>query len=209
MDAARFLLGPRAFVALGLLVATGLLVSILIQNTTRPKMVQLQQEADTKRLESVLGGIPYDNNLLNEIITVRDPELLGINDDVSVHLAKQNGVVLAVVFPVVAKGGYKGNIELLIGISRDGRVLDVIVEEHRETQGLGDGVDQRVSDWIHQFRGSSLRNPAQRGWQVKHDGGTFDQITGATVSPRAVVKGVRNALLMFENEKQTLLQTNP
>ncbi len=105
----------------------------------------------------------------------------------------------------VAPDGYAGSIRLLVGIGADGRLLGVRVVAHRETPGLGDAIDERKSTWIDGFKGRSLGDPALERWHVKKDGGDFDQFTGATVTPRAVVGAVLDALLYFEANRATLL----
>ena len=65
---------------------------------------------------------------------------------------------------------------------------------HKETPGLGDKIEAEKNDWILGFNGKSLQNPADTGWAVRKDGGEFDQFTGATITPRAVVKAVKRTL---------------
>ena len=105
-----------------------------------------------------------------------------------------DGGVASVILPVVAPDGYSGRIELLVGIDERGRVTRVRVTRHHETVGLGDRIDRARSAWITQFDGRSLTNPAQERWNVRKDGGDFDQITGATLTPRAVIHAVAGAL---------------
>ena len=113
---------------------------------------------------------------------------------------------VAVLMIVTASGGYNGDIRLLIGIDTDGRVLGVRVISHRETPGLGDPIELEKSDWILGFNQKSLRQPEPPGWAVKKDGGQFDQFTGATISPRAVVKAVHNTLKYFAENQQSLFE---
>lgn len=105
---------------------------------------------------------------------------------------------------VTAPDGYNGDIRLLIGINAAGSILGVRVISHRETPGLGDPIEAEKSDWIHGFKQKSLKTPQSSGWAVKKDGGEFDQFTGATISPRAVVRAVHTTLLYFKANKQAL-----
>ena len=97
-----------------------------------------------------------------------------------------------------ARDGYAGAIRLLIGIDVDGAVTGVHVLGHRETPGLGDRIETSKSDWVRQFDGRSLGDPVMNGWKIKRDGGQFDQLTGASVTPRAVVKAILQTLQYFE-----------
>ena len=105
----------------------------------------------------------------------------------------------------VAPDGYAGAIRLLVAVAPDGRLLGVRVLSHKETPGLGDAIDSRRSGWIGAFAGRSLEDPREDRWKVRKDGGDFDQLTGATVTPRAVVRAVRNALVYFDRHRDALL----
>jgi electron transport complex protein RnfG len=105
----------------------------------------------------------------------------------------------------VVPDGYAGPIRLLISVKTDGTLGGVRVLDHHETPGLGDKIDERKSDWIKdQFDGKALGNPAEERWLVKRDGGDFDQFTGATITPRSIVKAVKNALKFVEREGSSL-----
>jgi electron transport complex protein RnfG len=102
--------------------------------------------------------------------------------------------VVGVILPATARDGYSGDIELLVGVTADGEIAGARVVSHKETPGLGDGIDTKKSPWIMSFDGTSLVSPSQPDWGVKKDGGAFDQFTGATVTPRAVVAAIRRTL---------------
>lgn len=112
---------------------------------------------------------------------------------------------MAVILQPVVPDGYAGPIRLLVSVLRDGSLGGVRVLEHHETPGLGDKIDEKKSDWIvEQFNGKSLSNPPLDAWQVKRDGGEFDQFTGATITPRSIVNAVKNTLLFVEREGDAL-----
>ncbi|MDB0047709.1 RnfABCDGE type electron transport complex subunit G, partial [Porticoccaceae bacterium] len=113
----------------------------------------------------------------------------------------------AAIIPAVTPDGYSGAISMIIGVNFNGSVAGVRVVDHRETPGLGDKVDLKKSDWILSFNGKSLVNPQASGWTVKKEGGDYDQFTGATITPRAVVKQVLKTLQYFEDDRERLLQT--
>ena len=111
------------------------------------------------------------------------------------------------ILPATARDGYSGDIRALVGIRNDGSVAGVRVVAHRETPGLGDKVDLRKSDWIRSFDNRSLADPVLSGWNVEKDGGVFDQFTGATVTPRAVILATRRALEYARLNAETLFET--
>lgn len=177
----------------------------VVHEATRDDIAAAARARLLARFDEVLAGERYDNDLLLDRVEVSDSELLGTNAPVPVYRARRDGIVIAVVLAPVAPGGYSGPIHLLVGIRRDGEVLGVRVTQHRETPGLGDPIEARKSTWIEGFTGRSLRDPPPERWAVRKDGGAFDQFTGATITPRAVVGAVANALLYFERHRDELL----
>jgi len=162
-----------------------------------------------RKLNTIVPAESYNNDLLSDTIIIEPDPLLGNTVETVAYRARKNGKKIAVVFSSIAPNGYNGPINLLIGVNADGTLAGVRVVKHRETPGLGDAVSLTYSDWILGFDGRSLGNPEERGWKVKRDGGVFDQFTGATITPRAVVKAVYNALLYFEQNQDMLFSVQP
>lgn len=165
--------------------------------------------AEARALNQILPASSYDNDLLNDTMDIDsrfNQQLLGpLADNALIYRARNNGSVSAVILPAIAPDGYTTNIDLIVGINRDGSLAGVRVVAHRETPGLGDKIDTRKSDWILSFANKSLNNPMSEQWAVKKDGGDFDQFTGATITPRAVVRAVKRALMFFDMHKDLLL----
>ena len=116
---------------------------------------------------------------------------------------------MAAVFEAVAPDGYAGKVRLIMAMRADGQVAGVRVTQHKETPGLGDYVEikkdkNKEHPWITQFTGLSLARVGEGEWKVKKDGGRFDAVAGATVTPRAVVKAVRRAALYVEAQRAVL-----
>ena len=149
-------------------------------------------------LQSVLDTAVAEAALNPTRIQASDPQRPGYEDPVDVYVVRDEGRPRAAVFPAVAPDGYHAPIHLLVGVSADGIVTGVRVVEHRETPGLGDVIEIAKSDWILQFDGKSLNSPQRPQWALDDVGGSFDSITGATVTARAVVSGVRDALEFYE-----------
>jgi electron transport complex protein RnfG len=156
-------------------------------------------------LHSVLD-LPVGEVDLNPVhLQVTDPELLGTDDPVEAFVINDRGRTLATILAPVAPDGYNAPIRLLVGIDENGALSGVRVVAHRETPGLGDEIEIRKSDWIEQFDGKSLDMPALARWAVDKDEGAFESITGATVTPRAVVRAVKNTLLYYRAHRQDLI----
>jgi electron transport complex protein RnfG len=192
-----------AGVLCGFAVLGALLVAVTWESTAE-RIAANERAYLLRTLAEVLPEGEYDNAVYEDAITVRDPDLLGTDEPVTVYRARDGGTPVAAVLTPTAPAGYSGPIRLLVGIRADGRVSGVRVVSHRETPGLGDKVEVERSDWIPGFKGLSLGNPLPEDWAVQRDGGVFDQFTGATITPRAVVSAVRDALIYFRQHRDAL-----
>ena len=199
----------RAALTLAAAVAAAVLLLALVHDATRERIASSERARRAAAFDRVLGSVDYDNDLLADRIEVRDPELLGTDAAVPVYRARLAGHPVAAIIESVAPDGYSGSIRLLVGVTPDGRLLGVRVLQHHETPGLGDAIEERRSDWIRSFEGRSLRDPPLARWKVRKDGGDFDQLTGATVTPRAVVAAVRNTMLFVQRQGPALFVPVP
>jgi Na+-translocating ferredoxin:NAD+ oxidoreductase subunit G len=143
----------------------------------------------------------YDNDLVKDTVSLK----LQGTAETTVYKGRLQNKVNAVAFQWTASGGYAGAIKLIVGIDREGKVLGVRVLAHNETPGLGDKIEVKRADWITKFNGLSLGNPSVDKWGVKKDGGIFDQFTGATITPRAVVRGIKESLQIFQLHREAIL----
>lgn len=157
-------------------------------------------------LSSVLDPSLIGRDLEPVRITAEDEALLGSDKPVDVFVPFDGSTPLAAVFASIAPHGYNAPIRLLVGIDiASGEITGVRVVSHRETPGLGDLVDIKKSNWILQFDGKSVDDPPASGWAVRKDGGQFDSITGATVTPRAVIGAVHDTLLYFAAHRDEII----
>jgi electron transport complex protein RnfG len=171
---------------------------------TRDQIAANERAYLLRSLNDVLPESAYDNEMFTDTIQVTDPELLGSKDPITIYRARMAGQPVAALLTPVAPKGYGGPIRLLVGITTDGVIIGVRVVSHRETPGLGDVIEIDRSDWLLGFDGLSMGNPAEKKWAVKRDGGDFDQFTGATITPRAVVHAVRDALIYFSENSDAI-----
>lgn len=185
------------------IIGAGLVAYTQIQTHERIEANDKQLLLNT--LNAIIPAEQYDNDLAESIINITPHALLNNSENSTLYRASKKGKTVALIFNTVAPDGYSGKIELLVGIYSNGEVAGVRVVKHQETPGLGDAIDDRRSDWIFSFNNKSLDNTSQGQWHVKRDGGSFDQFTGATITPRAVVKAVHNTLLYFQQHRDELL----
>jgi len=163
---------------------------------TREPIAMAQKAALHRALEQVLPA--YANDPQNDEVEV------GSDNEEVVHIypgKDEKGKLTGIAWEVVAPDGYSGSIRILLGLHPDGSIEAIRVTDHRETPGLGDGIVKNVA-WLASFAGKSLLGTA---WAVKKDGGDFDQFTGATITPRAVVKAVRRGLEFYQARHQAIL----
>ena len=169
----------------------------LVENHTREEIIENERQLVLRNLHALLPPETFNNNIVSDQVQVPADPLLGTTQASAVYRARLNNKPVAAVLTSIAPDGYSGRIHLLIGIYTDGRIAGVRVVKHAETPGLGDAIEHRKSDWIAGFDNKSLSNPDRPGWRVQRDGGEFDQFTGATITPRAVVAAARRALLYY------------
>ncbi|MBZ0092524.1 MAG: electron transport complex subunit RsxG, partial [Sulfuricellaceae bacterium] len=160
-------------------------------------------------IDQTLPPGSYDNQLLRDSLTLPPTPELGTDQPSTAYRARWQGKPSAVVLEAIAPDGYGGKINMIIAIRYDGEVSGVRVVAHNETPGLGDYIEIAKSQWIHIFDGASLINTRDKDWNVKKDGGKFDYMTGATITPRAMVQAVHHAVLYFNAKRQQLFASTP
>ena len=166
------------------------------------------RRAEARQLLEIFPPETHDNDIVDDgFELVADTPLLGIREARQGYRVRRDDRVIGVILPATARDGYSGDIRALVGVRDDGTVAGVRVVAHRETPGLGDKVDLRKSDWVLGFDNRSLSQPDLSGWNVEKDGGVFDQFTGATVTPRAVILATRRALEYARLNAETLFDT--
>ena len=178
----------------------------LTEANTRDKIIENERQTLLAAINALVDSSDYDNDILTDTLLIPRVRQLGTTDFTDVYRARKSGSPVAAVFTSIAPNGYNGKIKLLVGVYFDGTLAGVRVINHKETPGLGDKINVKKSDWILQFKGLSLTNPSESRWKVKKDGGDFDQFTGATITPRAVVTAVKKSLQYFEKNRDELFE---
>jgi electron transport complex protein RnfG len=161
-----------------------------------------------KKLEAIVPAGSIGNDPIADRIEVQSQDLLG-SASTNVYRVRKEGEPVAVVLNPVVPDGYAGPIKLLVAVMRDGSLGGVRVVSHHETPGLGDKIEEQRSDWVLGFAGKSLGDPSEAQWKVRRDGGVFDQFTGATITPRSVVKAVANTLRFVQTQGEQLYAQPP
>ena len=195
------------------LTTTGIMIGFTVLGTlvlasaffaTRAPIEESERQARLELFQQVLPTAVHDNDLLKDAIVVAAGGELGNRNETLAYRARLAGKPSAVILEATAPDGYSGDIKLLVAVRADGSIAGVRVVAHKETPGLGDYIDIAHGNWIKNFDGQSLAKTADDAWKVKKDGGSFDYMAGATITPRAVVKAVYKVLKYFEGHRDEL-----
>ena len=162
---------------------------------TKDQIALQQQQKLLSILNAVIDKSSYDNAIQFDCALVTSAELLGTDEPQHVYRATKQGQGVAVAIETTAPDGYSGKIHLVVGVTHtetgSAKVTGVRILEHKETPGLGDKIDLRISNWVLDFDNQIYSADIAPNWAVKKDNGQFDQFTGATITPRAVVSAVK------------------
>lgn len=191
----------------GILTAFAIVGTALLAATylvTRPIIAETEKQAKLALIGQILPTSLYDNNILMDAALLPPAKELGNNDPAPVYRAIKDGKPSAAVLEVTAPDGYSGRIRMIVAIRADGEVSGVRVVTHNETPGLGDYIDIAKNSWIRVFENKSLTKYSDQDWKAKKDGGKFDYMAGATVTPRAVIKAVHKSLNYFTQNQNTI-----
>jgi electron transport complex protein RnfG len=193
------------------LIGTALLA--LTYQLTHDPIARSEEAEKLKLVTQIVSPEMYDNDIINDTAELSADKLLGNDEATVVYRGRLKGQPSIAVMQVIAPDGYSGKIGLIIAINSEGRgngkISGVRVISHKETPGLGDYIEIARNKWITLFNGTSLENPKDSDWKVKKDGGQFDYMAGATITPRAVVKAVHKALQYYAQHREALFAAHP
>ncbi len=207
ISAQRMAIQTAIILFIFVVIFTGLLSGAYLW--TRPAIEASAAEEKMRLVDEVLPRDRYDNDLLNDTLTIPPTPALGTSEPMTLYRARRGQQPSAIVFEAVAPDGYAGKIRLLIALESNGRIAGVRVTQHKETPGLGDYIEPRkdknkTKPWISQFQQLAFADLGERDWKVKKDGGRFDYYAGATVTPRAITKAVGKAVAWGMSEHDSL-----
>ncbi len=171
---------------------------------THDAIVKSEEAAKMKLIMQIVPPGLFDNDIIKDTLSIPASELLGTDETTDAYRARIKGKVTAVVLSAIAPDGYGGKISLILAVKTSGELAGVRVVSHNETPGLGDYIELPRSPWIKSFDGKSRKMYKDDDWKVKKDGGKFDHMAGATITPRAVIKAVHKALVYFDENRDKL-----
>lgn len=173
----------------------------------------IKKSEEAEKLKLIMQIVPpalFDNDIIQDTIAIPASPLLGTEDNTTAYRARLKDEPSAVVLEAIAPDGYSGRIWLILAVRANGELAGVRVVSHKETPGLGDYIELPKSPWIKGFDGKSREVYKDADWKVKKDGGQFEYMAGATITPRAIVKAVNKALVYFgENRDKLFAASEP
>jgi len=175
----------------------------IISLLTQPRIERQEQAQLLSTLASIIEPSSHNNDLYQDCHLLNDP--IFSSKQQTYYIAKQGETPVAFAITTSAPDGYNGNIDLIVAMDLNGKVTGVRTLKHQETPGLGDKIELRKDDWILSFAGKSVEGEKDMRWAVRKDGGVFDQFTGATITPRAVVNTVKRTVLYVSKNQEILL----
>ena len=184
------------------LIGTAVLASTFY--LTHARIVQSEEAEKLKLITQIVPPALFDNDIIKDTLSIPASPQLGTGDSTLAYRGRLQGQPSVAVLEAIAPDGYSGKISLIIAIRADASIAGVRVVAHKETPGLGDYIEYAKNHWISVFDGASHARYKEPDWQVKKDGGQFEYMAGATISPRAVVKAVHKALQYFEQNRDKL-----
>ncbi len=192
--------------ALNLLVfaVLGTAVLAFTFNLTHDLIVKSEEAEKLKLIKQIVPGALFDNDIIKDTLAIPPNTQLGTIRPGIAYRARLQGKPSVVVLEAIAPDGYSGKINLIVAIRADAGITGVRVVQHKETPGLGDYIEFARNRWIGLFDGASHARYKEGDWKVKKDGGQFDYMAGATITPRAVVKAVHRALHYYEENRDQL-----
>lgn len=194
----------KAGVTLAVISAICTLLVSATYRLTAPRIAANERALLERSLQPALAGIFYDSEVTESRIVIAPPHELPGKDPAIIYRVFSAGEPVAALFAVTAPDGYAGPIRVLVGVDIDGIVSGVRILAHRETPGLGDKIVAARSDWVYQFDGRSIGDPEISGWAIRDEGGEFDQLTGASITPRAVINAIATTLLYFSAHRDEI-----
>lgn len=195
-------------IVLGLVMLIAVLAIQVVHDASETSIERARRQHSFNTIQTIIPGTP-DNNMAADVIHWQSERFFSEPQSFHIYRARHNGRPDGIVLMPITVAGYNGPIRMAIGVNRNGTISGVTILSHRETPGLGAGIDPEYSDWLQQFRGQSLKQTDRADWKLAHKGGKFDAISGATISSTAVLDAVRAALQFYAaNEEAVYRQTD-
>lgn len=177
---------PELVIVLSLVCAVAAFALAGVYEGTKDKIAEEIRKAELEAVDAVLPR--------SEKLPVKEIKKVKWKDsEIKVYEAKVDSQLTGTAVAIEEKG-FGGIIKVMMGVDPGEKISGVEIVSHKETPGLGAKVE--MEEFRKQFTGKSLESKLT----IKKDGGEVDQITGASISSKAVTRAIKNGL-MFYREK--------
>jgi electron transport complex protein RnfG len=196
----------RAAAWLTLFVMIGISLLLITKHFTQENIDKAEQAAIKKTFDEVMPNVTYSNQPYLDTKIVVDKATFNTKEPITFYRVRNNNKPVGLIVKTLAPDGYNGKIHIIMAVTPEGKITGVRIISHKETPGLGDKIELKKSNWILQFDGKYLTPDNLKSWKVKKDGGKFDQFTGATITPRAIVKAIKTTLDYINKQGDSLYE---
>ena len=160
-----------------------------VYTITKAPIERSKNQAELKAIESVIGN-DFDNNPYEDRreITTADGQA-----KLTFFPGKKQGKIKRFAIKTYSDEAFGGRLEIIVGFTINGRIINYEVLSSKETPGLGTKVAE--SEFKDQFQGLS---PKSESFKTNKDGGEIDAVTAATISSRAVIDAINRAYNAYD-----------
>ncbi len=169
-----------------------------VYELTKDPIARQQQLKKQRAVAAVFPGLPFGNGTEGTAVSLCDDD----NNPAScreIFLLTDEKRVCGIAL-VASATGYNGPIAVMIGILPDGTLSAITIISHSETPGLGANITKE--SFCSQF---FRFVDAESGLDLKKNGGSIDQVTGATISSEAVLQTVREQAHFFNANRLKII----
>ena len=156
--------------------------------------IKLNRDA---KMENMLMTMLPDNTInANSNLKCKIVNKKGIGRNMKAYIVKNNGSIDGYIINFSTAKGYTNPLLLIAGLDKNLNVHRVDIALSKETPGIGDKVDRRKSNYLDILNNTNVNTP---NFDVRKFGGSFDYISGATVTSRAIVVATHDMLKSIQD----------
>lgn len=146
----------------------------------------IEKAAQDKKNNAIKEVLPKGDITIGEAVEIK---LDGYEDAFVIYPAKQEDEIVACAIETYDNNGYGGKIKTMVGLDKEGKVVNYSILEMNETPGLG----AKAGEWFKEKGDIRGKLPSDESFKVSKDGGEIDAITASTITSRAFIESVKAA----------------
>lgn len=146
----------------------------------------IEKAAQDKKNNAIKEVLPKGDITIGEAVEIK---LDGYEDAFVIYPAKQEDEIVACAIETYDNNGYGGKIKTMVGLDKEGKVVNYSILEMNETPGLG----AKAGEWFKEKGDIRGKLPSDESFKVSKDGGEIDAITASTITSRAFIESIKAA----------------